>query len=140
MAKCQSCHQGINSTYIRTGSKGSLKKIGHYCCKCNVHYNMDKKLYTVNEKLYTVSKYNQNIATGAINKNSNTTSNNDNNTTISNPNTQKLYKRTGDNQLKRVRSVVRISRQSSEPLCRVAASTNTPNNEKTEPYSIAEKQ
>ncbi len=32
-----------------------------------------------------------------------------------NPNTQKLYKRKGNNQLKRVRSVVRISRRSSEP-------------------------
>ncbi len=46
---------------------------------------------------------------------SKTTSNNDNNTKISNPNTQKLYKRMGNNQFKRVRSVVRISRRSSEP-------------------------
>ncbi len=46
---------------------------------------------------------------------SNTTSNNDNNTIITKPNTQKLYKRMGNNQLGRVRSVVRISRRSSEP-------------------------
>ena len=54
MAKCQSCHQGINSTYIREGVKGSFKKIGYYCNTCNIHYNTDKKLYTVNEKVYTV--------------------------------------------------------------------------------------
>src|SRR4051794_2347028 len=54
MAKCQSCHHGINSIYIREGIKGSLKKIGYYCNICNIHYNTDKKLYMVNEELYTV--------------------------------------------------------------------------------------
>ncbi len=39
--------------------QGSLKKIGYFCCNCNIHYNTDKKLYTVNEELYTVSRYNQ---------------------------------------------------------------------------------
>ncbi len=85
MAKCQSCHQGINSTYIRNGSKGSLKKIGYFCCNCSVYYNIDKKQYTVNEELYTVSKYNQNIATGPINKHNNIEllTNNAHNTKIS---------------------------------------------------------
>jgi hypothetical protein len=59
MAKCQSCHHGINSTYIRNGSKGSLRKIGYFCCNCSVYYNTDKKLYTVNEKVYTVFRNSQ---------------------------------------------------------------------------------
>ena len=54
MTKCQFCHRGLNSTYIRIGSSGSLKKIGSYCNDCNLHYNLEQKLYTVNEKLYTV--------------------------------------------------------------------------------------
>jgi hypothetical protein len=50
-----------------------------------------------------VSKYNQNPNTGPAVQHNNIEllTNNDNNTIISNPNTQKLYKRTGDNQLKR---------------------------------------
>ena len=117
MSKCQNCHHGTNSTYIRTGAKGSLKKIGHYCCKGDLHYNTDKKLYAVNEKLYAVSKYIQNPSTGPTNIHNNKVflANMHNNTIISNPNTQKLYKRMGNNQLGRVRSVVRISRRSSEP-------------------------
>src|SRR5919112_2739540 len=38
MAKCQSCHHGINSTYIREGVRGSFRKIGYYCNTCNIHY------------------------------------------------------------------------------------------------------
>jgi hypothetical protein len=45
----------------------------------------------------------------------NFSSNKVNDAKISHSNTQKLYKRMGNNQLKRVRSVVRISRRSSEP-------------------------
>ncbi len=56
MTKCQFCHKGLNSTYIRTGSNGSLKKIGLYCNVCALHYDSTQKLYTVNEKLYTVSR------------------------------------------------------------------------------------
>lgn len=40
-------HHGTNSTYIRTGAKGELIKIGHYCSECDLHYNIDEKLYTV---------------------------------------------------------------------------------------------
>ncbi len=58
---------------------------------------------------------NDNISDYHLTEISKTTSNMHNNTTISNPNTQKLYKRMGNNQLGRVRSVVRISRRSSEP-------------------------
>lgn len=68
MAKCQSCHQGINSTYIRNGSKGSFNKIGYFCNMCNLHYNTDKKLYTVNEKLYTVSSTEDNTSIITQNK------------------------------------------------------------------------
>ncbi len=53
------CHQGINSTYIRNGSKGSLKKIGYFCNMCNLHYDVNTKLYTVNEKVYTVFRDSQ---------------------------------------------------------------------------------
>ncbi len=59
MTKCQNCHHGINSTHIREGVNGSLKKIGYYCNTCNIHYGIDKKLYTVNEKVYTVYENSQ---------------------------------------------------------------------------------
>ncbi len=59
MTKCQNCHHGINSTYIREGMNSSLKKIGYYCNTCNIHYGIDKKLYTVNEKVYTVFRDSQ---------------------------------------------------------------------------------
>ena len=55
MTKCQFCHQGLNSTYIRTGSSGLFKKIGSYCNDCDLHYDLEQKLYIVNGKLYTVS-------------------------------------------------------------------------------------
>ena len=72
MTKCQTCHHGINSTYIREGVKGSLNKIGYYCNTCNIHYDTDKKLYTVNEKLYTVFSDNQDIMpTGQTQNNEN---------------------------------------------------------------------
>jgi hypothetical protein len=56
---------------------GYFKKIGYYCNTCNIHYDTDKKLYTVNEKVYTVLidsqapmstgklQYNENITTNA---------------------------------------------------------------------------
>ena len=59
MTKCQNCHHGFNSTYIREGVNGSPKKIGYYCNTCNIHYGINKKLYTVNEKLYTVFRDSQ---------------------------------------------------------------------------------
>ena len=58
MAGCTTCNKGLNSTYIRTGSSGLLKKIGSYCDDCNLHYDLGQKLYTVNEIPYTVSNYN----------------------------------------------------------------------------------
>ncbi len=69
MTKCQNCYHGINSTYIREGVNGSLKKIGYYCNTCNIHYGIDKKLYTVNEKMYTVSSMKGNTSIVAQNKN-----------------------------------------------------------------------
>ena len=73
MAKCQSCHYGINSTYIREGVKGSLKKIGYYCNTCNIHYDTDKKLYTVSKELYTVFRDSQDaMPSGKIQDNGNT--------------------------------------------------------------------
>ena len=53
MTRCTICNKGLNSTYVRTGSLGSFRKIGYSCLACAIHY--DKKLYTVNEKLYTDS-------------------------------------------------------------------------------------
>ena len=53
LTKCTFCNKGLNSTYVRTGSLGTFKKIAHSCLNCNMHY--DKKLYTVNENLYTDS-------------------------------------------------------------------------------------
>ncbi len=31
-----------------------FKKIGSYCCICDLHYGTEQKLYTANKKLYTV--------------------------------------------------------------------------------------
>ena len=49
MAKCSSCGQGINSTYIRVGEKSILKKIGYYCPICVIYYDLFQKPYTVNK-------------------------------------------------------------------------------------------
>ena len=54
MTKCNICNRGLNSTYVRTGHLGSLRKIGYSCLNCDLHF--DLKLYTVNEKLYTDSQ------------------------------------------------------------------------------------
>ncbi len=117
MAKCISCHKGLNSSYIRINSNGSLWKIGFYCNTCNLHYNHDQKLYTVNEKLYTVSN---NLQNGE--KESSPTNNIANLPTISHNdenfillNQDKLYNCADFIHPKGVRSVVRISRRSSEP-------------------------
>ena len=51
MAKCCSCGQGINSTYIREGSKGLMRKVGFYCSYCDIYCDStSEKLYTVNTK------------------------------------------------------------------------------------------
>jgi hypothetical protein len=72
MTKCQTCHHGINSAYIREGVNGSLKKIGYYCNTCNIHYDIDKKLYTVNEELYIVFRDSQDtMPTGKLQDNGN---------------------------------------------------------------------
>ena len=56
MAKCSHCGEGINSTYIREGSKGILCKLGYYCFTCDAYYDLpSEKLYTVNAK--TVYSY-----------------------------------------------------------------------------------
>jgi hypothetical protein len=56
MARCPTCSQGINSTYIRVGEKSLLKKVGFYCSECNIHYDLEQKPYTNSEKPYTVNK------------------------------------------------------------------------------------
>jgi hypothetical protein len=56
MARCPTCSQGINSTYIRVGEKSLLKKVGFYCSECNIHYDLEQKPYTNSEKSYTVNK------------------------------------------------------------------------------------
>jgi hypothetical protein len=51
MTKCSSCGQGINSTYVREGSKGLMRKVGFYCVYCDIYYDpKSEKLYTVNTK------------------------------------------------------------------------------------------
>ena len=54
MTKCQFCHKGLNSSYIRTTSKGRLTKIGYFCSDCELYFDSNQRVYTVNEKLYTV--------------------------------------------------------------------------------------
>jgi hypothetical protein len=51
MAKCVHCGKGINSTYVREGSKGVIRKVGYYCSDCDTYYDSaSEKLYTVNGK------------------------------------------------------------------------------------------
>ena len=51
MAKCSLCGQGVNSTYIREGSKGLTRKIGYHCIKCDDYYDLtSEKLHKVNTK------------------------------------------------------------------------------------------
>jgi hypothetical protein len=72
MTKCQTCHHGIDSTKIREGVNGSLKKIGHYC-NTYIHYNIDKKLYTVSNMASNASTvaHNQHMPSNAHNYSNN---------------------------------------------------------------------
>src|SRR6187431_1724808 len=55
LTKCQFCHKGLNSNYIRVGAKESLKKVGLYCIACDIYYSPDfQKQYTVMQKQYTI--------------------------------------------------------------------------------------
>ena len=59
MTKCQSCHNGLNSSYIRVGAKESFKKIGLYCIACDIYYSTNfQKQYTVQQS--PDQSYNQN--------------------------------------------------------------------------------
>ena len=54
MTKCQFCHKGLNSRYIRVGAKESFTKTGLYCINCDIYYSPDLlKQYTVMQKQYT---------------------------------------------------------------------------------------
>ena len=54
MTKCQFCHKGLNSSYIRVGSKESFTKTGLYCINCDIYYSPDLlKQYTAMQKQYT---------------------------------------------------------------------------------------
>lgn len=54
MTKCQICHKGLNSTYIRVGAKEYSKKVGLYCIACDIYYSPNlTKQYTVMQKQYT---------------------------------------------------------------------------------------
>ena len=119
LTRCQFCHKGLNSSYIRVGAKESLKKVGLYCIACDIYYSLNlEKQYTVMQKQYTVSTRHSdnqklhpiaNIVNISINPHilKNSTSLNHN----------KLYNCQQDihQKKRRVRSVVRISRRSSEP-------------------------
>ncbi len=51
MTKCSLCGQGVNSTYVREGSKGMLRKIGYRCSRCDAYSDLtSEKLYTVDTK------------------------------------------------------------------------------------------
>jgi hypothetical protein len=55
MARCSLCGQGVNSTYIREGSNGLIRKIGYHCIKCDSYYDLtSEKLIQLIQKLYTV--------------------------------------------------------------------------------------
>ena len=54
MTRCQFCHQGLNSNYIRVGANESWKKVGLYCISCDIYYSPNlTKQYTVMQKQYT---------------------------------------------------------------------------------------
>jgi hypothetical protein len=47
LTKCEKCHKGLNSSYIRVGAKESFKKVGLYCIACDIYYSPDfQKQYT----------------------------------------------------------------------------------------------
>ena len=55
MTKCQICHKGLNSNYIRVGARESFRKVGLYCIACDIYYSPNlKKQYTVMQKEYTL--------------------------------------------------------------------------------------
>jgi hypothetical protein len=59
LSRCQFCHKGLNSNYIRVGSKETFKKVGLYCTACDIYYSLDlSKRYTVQTSQN--SYYNQN--------------------------------------------------------------------------------
>ena len=114
MTRCTFCNKGLSSTYIRSGSQGAFKKIGYSCTNCNIHF--DKKLYTVNEKQYTVSHGTQtNKTLDPNNHHENISRNSNNHISPTRLNHDKLYNCADFIHPKGVRSVVRISRRSSEP-------------------------
>ncbi len=54
LTKCQVCHKGLNSNYIRVGINESWKKVGLYCITCDIYYSPNlEKQYTVMQKQYT---------------------------------------------------------------------------------------
>ncbi len=59
MVRCSICHRGLNSSYIRIGTKESFKKVGLYCITCDMYYSPDlSKQYTVMQKQYTLKSSN----------------------------------------------------------------------------------
>ncbi len=117
MVRCRACYKGLNSTYIRVGAKESFKKIGLYCITCDIHYSPDLlKQYTGMQKQYTAPNNNQTIKrTYADNNIANIPINPHILENSIRLNRNKLYNCQQDIHQKRVRSVVRISRRSSEP-------------------------
>jgi hypothetical protein len=56
VVRCNNCARGLNSAYVRVGTKGQASKIGYYCAPCDCYYSPNlEKLYTENSKLCTVS-------------------------------------------------------------------------------------
>jgi hypothetical protein len=45
MGRCSQCGEGINSSYIREGEKGLLKKTGYYCPACDIYYSLNLGLF-----------------------------------------------------------------------------------------------
>ena len=117
MSKCSICHKGLNSSYIRVGAKESFKKVGLYCIACDIYYSPDLlKQYTVMQKEYTVSHGTQtNKALDPNNHHENISRNSINHINSTRLNHDKLYNCADFIHPKGVRSVVRISRRSSEP-------------------------
>jgi hypothetical protein len=52
VVRCNNCARGLNSTYVRVGTKGQASKIGYYCAPCDCYYSPNlEKLYTENSNL-----------------------------------------------------------------------------------------
>ena len=92
LTKCPLCHKGLNSSYIRVGSKESFRKTGVYCIACDIYYSPNlTKQYTVNEKQYTIYNYESRLNSSNNLNISSTNPTSNNKSENGNQNIQNLY-------------------------------------------------